>query len=103
MLTMVRIDESCAYRCAILCQARVCCLTCFAEHIINENPYVSACIVFGHGKFQNGVLIQPSPENQFDPKDKQLLRAFRNTIWYAPSKPYYLEMRVLSNISKADG
>ncbi|KAM5543844.1 hypothetical protein V8D89_002461, partial [Ganoderma adspersum] len=51
------------------------------EHILNENPYVSACIVFGHGKFQNGVLVQPPPEYQFDPEDKQLLRAFRNMIW----------------------
>ena len=103
MLTMVRIDEPCANRYVIRYQPRVYCLTRIAEHIINENPYVSACIVFGHGKFQNGVLIQPLPEYQFDPEDKQLLRAFRNTIWYAPPKPYHLEIHVLSNISKADG
>ena len=58
-------------------------LTLHSEHIINESPYVSACIVFGHGKFQNGVLIQPIPEYQFDPTDKKALEEFRNRIWCA--------------------
>lgn len=36
--------------------------------------------MFGRGRFQNGVLIQP--KEQFDPNDEAKLEEFRNKIWY---------------------
>ena len=37
---------------------------------------------FGRGRFQNGVIIQPVPQSQFDPNDEGKLIEFRNAIWY---------------------
>jgi hypothetical protein len=37
--------------------------------------------MFGRGKFQNGVLIDPEPEFAFDPKDEAKLETFRGLIW----------------------
>ena len=37
--------------------------------------------MFGQGKFQNGVLIEPKPEYKFDGQDTQKLEEFRNKIW----------------------
>ena len=45
-----------------------------------EDPNVFACLMFGRGRFQNGVLIQP--EEPFDPRDDAALEAYRNKIWY---------------------
>ncbi|KAI0750819.1 acetyl-CoA synthetase-like protein [Daedaleopsis nitida] len=51
------------------------------EDILNEDPHVRACIMFGMGKFQNGVLIEPESEYTFDPRDITKLQEFRNQIW----------------------
>ena len=40
-------------------------------------------MVFGRGRFQNGVLIQPTEEFAFDPSNTQKLVEFRNAIWLA--------------------
>ncbi|KAI0350560.1 acetyl-CoA synthetase-like protein [Trametes cingulata] len=61
------------------------------EAILVQDPHVHACLMFGRGRFQNGVLIQP--KEQFDPNDEEKLEEFRNKIWptiekvndYAPS------------------
>ena len=37
--------------------------------------------MFGRGRFQNGVLIDPKPQFAFDPKDEAKLEAFRKLIW----------------------
>ena len=37
--------------------------------------------MFGRGRFQNGVLIDPKPQSAFDPKDEAKLEAFRKLIW----------------------
>lgn len=37
--------------------------------------------MFGRGRFQNGVLIDPKPQFAFDPKDEVKLEEFRNFIW----------------------
>lgn len=36
--------------------------------------------MFGRGRFQNGVLIDPRPQFAFDPKDTAKLEAFRELI-----------------------
>ena len=37
--------------------------------------------MFGRGKFQNGVLIEPTEAYVFDPSDVKKLEAYRNKIW----------------------
>lgn len=37
--------------------------------------------MFGRGKFEAGVLIQPKPEYSFDPSDEKQVEAFREEIW----------------------
>ena len=49
------------------------------EALITQNPAVAAAIMFGRGRFQNGVLIQPL--TPFDPSNESELEAFRNVIW----------------------
>lgn len=38
--------------------------------------------MFGQGKFNAGVIIDPVPDFQFDCGDKQKLAEFRNLIWF---------------------
>ncbi|KLO18919.1 acetyl-CoA synthetase-like protein [Schizopora paradoxa] len=49
------------------------------EHIISRCPLVSNVLMFGRGKFQNGVLIEP--REAFDPSNVERLTKFRNEIW----------------------
>ena len=49
------------------------------EALISQDPAVAAAIVFGHGRFQNGVLLQP--REPFDPADARSLEAFRDRVW----------------------
>lgn len=37
--------------------------------------------MFGRGRFQNGVLIEPEPEFAFDSSNVRKLEEFRNLIW----------------------
>lgn len=37
--------------------------------------------MFGRGRFQAGVLIEPKPEYAFDPSDPEKLASFRNAVW----------------------
>ena len=47
------------------------------------DPHVKASVMFGRGKFNAGVLIDPRPEFVFDPADETKLIDFRNAIWCA--------------------
>ncbi|KAI0318579.1 acetyl-CoA synthetase-like protein [Amylostereum chailletii] len=49
------------------------------ESIFIQDPRILAAIMFGRGRFQNGILIQP--KELFDPTDEALLTKFRNDIW----------------------
>ncbi|KAH9895864.1 hypothetical protein C8Q73DRAFT_729156 [Cubamyces lactineus] len=51
------------------------------EAIINDDPHVKASLIFGHGRFQNGVLIEPAVGHTIDPDTVQELERFRNEIW----------------------
>ncbi|THH14562.1 hypothetical protein EW146_g5781 [Bondarzewia mesenterica] len=51
------------------------------EKILNHDAHVNACVMFGRGQFQAGILVEPKPEFQFDPKDQVKLAQFRNAIW----------------------
>ncbi|KAH9847100.1 acetyl-CoA synthetase-like protein [Lenzites betulinus] len=88
------------------------------EKIINEHPHVKRSIMFGRGRFQNGILVEPQDEFAVDPNDIKQVEDFRNKIWPAveranayapqhsrifkemilvtsPSKPFQLNMKGL--------
>ncbi|KAF8889051.1 hypothetical protein BD779DRAFT_1469959 [Infundibulicybe gibba] len=44
-------------------------------------PISRVPVMFGRGKFQNGVLIQPSKTHSFDPSNTDLLSQFIDSIW----------------------
>lgn len=47
-----------------------------------KDSHVRAAVMFGQGKFNAGVIIDPTPEFQFDCHDTRKLAEFRNLIWY---------------------
>ncbi|KAI0822423.1 acetyl-CoA synthetase-like protein [Trametes gibbosa] len=51
------------------------------EAVVDGDPHIKCSVMFGRGKFQNGILVQPSEEFQFDPSDVKALEEFRNAIW----------------------
>ncbi|THU97197.1 acetyl-CoA synthetase-like protein [Dendrothele bispora CBS 962.96] len=51
------------------------------ESIMNRDPHVTASVMFGRGKFQAGIIVEPTKEEQFDPRDDVKLSEFRNKIW----------------------
>ncbi|KAF9553775.1 acetyl-CoA synthetase-like protein [Agrocybe pediades] len=51
------------------------------ESIINQDPHVQSSIMFGRGRFNAGILVEPKPEFRFDPSDENKLAEFRNKIW----------------------
>lgn len=53
----------------------------YTEAILNLDTHVAHAIIFGRGRFNAGVLIDPIPELKFDPEDEDKLAAFRNVVW----------------------
>ncbi|RPD77022.1 acetyl-CoA synthetase-like protein [Lentinus tigrinus ALCF2SS1-7] len=79
------------------------------EKMINDDPHVKCSLMFGRGKFQNGVLIEPTEDYVFDPKDVKKLESYRNKIWptiervndYAPQHSrIFKEMIIVTSPSK---
>ncbi|KAI0045616.1 acetyl-CoA synthetase-like protein [Auriscalpium vulgare] len=79
------------------------------EGILNQDRHVMAAVMFGRGKPQNGVIIDPKPQYAFDPQDEQKLIEFRNAIWptvekmneYAPQHSrLFKEMLLVATPSK---
>ncbi|KAF9649184.1 acetyl-CoA synthetase-like protein [Thelephora ganbajun] len=79
------------------------------EAILNGDPYVKHAVMFGRGRFNPGVIIDPKPEFAFDPEDKEKLAEFRNKIWptvermneYAPQHSrLFKEMILVSSPKK---
>ncbi|EED77357.1 predicted protein, partial [Postia placenta Mad-698-R] len=56
------------------------------EEILRKDPYVSDCIIFGRGRFQAGVLVQPRSEIRPDTSDDARVAGFRNKIWPSVEK-----------------
>ncbi|KAF4618234.1 hypothetical protein D9613_011556 [Agrocybe pediades] len=52
-----------------------------AKSIINQDPHVQASVMFGRGRFNAGLLVEPKIEFRFDPSDEAKLADFRNKIW----------------------
>ncbi|KAJ8690362.1 hypothetical protein PTI98_011791 [Pleurotus ostreatus] len=51
------------------------------ENILNQDPRVQTTVMFGRGRFNVGVIVDPRPEYRFDPSDAAKLAEFRNAIW----------------------
>ena len=48
---------------------------------MNQDPHVQACVMFGRGRFNAGIIVSPKPQYNFDPSDDDALAKFRQTIW----------------------
>ncbi|KAI9433075.1 acetyl-CoA synthetase-like protein [Lactarius indigo] len=63
--------------------------TSFGKGILAQDPHIQSSVMFGRGRFQNGVLVDPKPQFAFDPKDEVKLEEFSQMIIVAsPSKPF---------------
>ncbi|EPQ51233.1 acetyl-CoA synthetase-like protein [Gloeophyllum trabeum ATCC 11539] len=51
------------------------------ESIICQDPNVRAAVIFGRGRTQNGVIIEPANDTAVDYTDEAALSHFRNLIW----------------------
>lgn len=51
------------------------------ESLIASSPAVQSAVMFGRGKNQCGILVEPSPKHVIAPEDVQGLIRFRNMIW----------------------
>ncbi|THV08177.1 acetyl-CoA synthetase-like protein [Dendrothele bispora CBS 962.96] len=89
------------------------------ESMMNQDPHVSASVMFGHGKFQAGIIVEPVKEEQEqfikaessgNPDEHEAkLEEFRNKIWptvekinaYAPRHSrIFKEMILVASPSK---
>lgn len=52
--------------------------------MLNQDPHVLSSVMFGRGRFQAGILVDPKSEYRFDPSDEVRLAEFRNKIWRVP-------------------
>ena len=48
--------------------------------ITDEDPHIHFSIIFGHGKFQNGVLVEPREDFLVDPTDSKRLEEYTGKI-----------------------
>ncbi|KAI0926228.1 putative NRPS-like protein biosynthetic cluster [Taiwanofungus camphoratus] len=51
------------------------------ESMLNKDPHVFASVMFGRGRFQAGIAVDPKSEFKVDPSDQNKLAEFRNMIW----------------------
>lgn len=54
---------------------------CLAESILSQDPHIRSGVIFGRGRFHNGVIIDPVPEFVFDPRDSNILERYKGLIW----------------------
>jgi hypothetical protein len=67
------------------------------EALLRKDEKIETAIMFGRSKFQAGVLIMPSKDFAFYPKDLIKLAEFRNAIWFVVSEQDRLSILTLSN------
>ncbi|KAG1835273.1 putative aminoadipate reductase [Suillus variegatus] len=51
------------------------------ESIISANPHVNGTVIFGRGRNQVGILIEPRAGCEIDVDDEKDLAEFRNRVW----------------------
>jgi hypothetical protein len=58
--------------------------------MLNVDPHIQGAVIFGHGKMNAGVVIDPRLPYKFDPRDEDKLDDFKDKIWQATCViPYY--------------
>lgn len=72
---------------------------------MNQDPCVAASVVFGRGRFQAGIIVEPKPELNFDPADLVQLAKFRNKIWSANIWRTFVDMLIVNRptVQKVNG
>ncbi|KAJ3539483.1 hypothetical protein NM688_g6353 [Phlebia brevispora] len=79
------------------------------ESILAQDPLIRSGVLFGRGRFHNGLIIDPVEEYAFDPLDADQLTQFRDKIWptiqrmndFAPQHSrIFKEMLMVSSPSK---
>ncbi|KAF8520979.1 acetyl-CoA synthetase-like protein [Gautieria morchelliformis] len=53
------------------------------EAILLRDPHISAAVMFGRERVQNGVLIEPKKEYLFEVNNETKLESFKNAIWFS--------------------
>ena len=48
---------------------------------MNADPHVQGAVIFGHGKLNAGVVIDPCPPYKFNLQDEGKLNDFKDKIW----------------------
>lgn len=56
------------------------------EAVLTGDKRIAAAVMFGRSKFQPGVLIQPTGDEVFDPRDVTRLAEYRTNIWGSINK-----------------
>ncbi|KAL1743867.1 hypothetical protein HDZ31DRAFT_39949 [Schizophyllum fasciatum] len=51
------------------------------EGVILTSPLVAAAVMFGRGRDEAGILIEPSPSQNIDVDDDAQIATFRNLVW----------------------
>ncbi|KAI4521212.1 acetyl-CoA synthetase-like protein [Schizophyllum commune Loenen D] len=54
------------------------------EGTILKSPLVAAVVMFGRGRDEAGILVEPAAGYAVDTKDDAKVAAYRDAIWYAP-------------------
>ncbi|KAG7442861.1 acetyl-CoA synthetase-like protein [Guyanagaster necrorhizus] len=62
------------------------------ESVLARDPHVKAGLYFGHGRFQNGLLVQLKPQYIFPPSDQASVIKYRSVIWPTVEKMNELAM-----------
>lgn len=55
------------------------------QDIVSAHPLVKGNIMFGRGREQVGILIEPRPDHTIIPGHDHVLAEFRNMLWYPNS------------------
>ncbi|KAF5347380.1 hypothetical protein D9758_011283 [Tetrapyrgos nigripes] len=50
------------------------------ESIFTEDPRILGAVMFGRGRFNNGIILLPSSSNAMDPKNRAAIESFKDSI-----------------------
>ena len=64
-------------------------LTLATEAILVQDPHIRAAVIFGRGRPQNGVIIEPAPKFKFDVDDEVAWEMFIEMIWCVCARQLY--------------
>ncbi|KAG8992459.1 hypothetical protein FRB94_013915 [Tulasnella sp. JGI-2019a] len=73
------------------------------ECIVCTSTMIERAVVFGWGKTQNGILVQPTKDNEIDLNDEGAVARFRSSVWdkvreantFAPQHSHILKEMIL--------